>query len=67
MLPRNRSAYDSASEEIFNGLLSILTRFPTPQEREQVASYLKDRTDRPAAVSELAWALLSSNEFRFNH
>jgi hypothetical protein len=48
--------------------LSTLTRFPSPQERDDVATFLKDRTaDRAAAIGELAWALLSSNEFRFNH
>jgi hypothetical protein len=53
------------SEELY---LSVLTRLPTPQEREQVAAFMKDRTsDRAAAAGELAWALLSSNEFRFNH
>ena len=39
-------------------------------ERAEVASYLAGRPDpkeRPAAVRELAWALLASTEFRFNH
>lgn len=48
--------------------LSVLTRRPTADERAAVAAYLKDRPkDRPAAVQELAWALMSSSEFRFNH
>ena len=48
--------------------LSALTRFPSEEERNDVAEYLKDRTsDRAVAVGELVWALLSSNEFRFNH
>ena len=47
--------------------LSILTRQPTDAEKEGVATFLKDRTDRPAAVGEMIWALASSNEFRFNH
>lgn len=48
--------------------LSTLTRFPTEAERSDVASHLHDRSaDRPTAVGELVWALLSSNEFRFNH
>ena len=53
------------AEELY---LSILTRLPTQEERDDVAAYLKDRADdRPAAVGELIWALVSSNEFRFNH
>ena len=47
--------------------LSILIRQPTGDEKDSVAAFLKDRTDRPAAVAEMIWALASSNEFRFNH
>ncbi len=48
--------------------LSVLTRLPTQEEKDQTAGYLKDRaSDRPAAISELVWALVSCNEFRFNH
>ncbi|HTN75991.1 MAG TPA: DUF1549 domain-containing protein [Pirellulaceae bacterium] len=53
------------AEELY---LSTLTRFPSEEERQDVANYLKDRAaDRAVAVGELVWALLSSNEFRFNH
>ncbi len=56
-------------EEIADELyLSILTRPPTADERREVADYLKDRpADRPGALKDLAWALLASAEFRFNH
>jgi hypothetical protein len=48
--------------------LSVLTRPPTAEEAGEVAAYLKERQgDRPAALGELAWALLTSAEFRFNH
>lgn len=48
--------------------LSVLTRRPTDAELKAVTAYLKDRTkDRTAAIQELAWALMSSSEFRFNH
>jgi hypothetical protein len=48
--------------------LSILTRRPVEEERKEVAVYLQDRSkDRLAALQELAWALLASAEFRFNH
>jgi hypothetical protein len=57
---------DSAvAEELF---LSVLTRLPTEEERKEIADYLKGRTqDRGAALEEMAWALLASAEFRFNH
>jgi hypothetical protein len=34
-----------------------------------VAAYLEERTQahRAAAIQELAWSLLTSAEFRFNH
>ncbi len=48
--------------------LSILTRRPTQEEAVAVAEYLKSRADnRAAAIQELAWGLLASAEFRFNH
>jgi hypothetical protein len=48
--------------------LSVLTRYPTGEERKEVADYLAERAaDRGAALQELAWALLTSAEFRFNH
>ncbi len=48
--------------------LSILTRFPTDAESEEVAKYLSlPETDKRNAVQEMAWALLTSTEFRFQH
>lgn len=48
--------------------LSVLTRPPGDDERRDVAEYLKGRDqDRAAALQELAWALLATAEFRFNH
>jgi Protein of unknown function (DUF1549)/Protein of unknown function (DUF1553) len=48
--------------------LSLYTRRPTGEERAEVGRYLADRgKDRVSALQELAWALLTSTEFRFNH
>ena len=55
---------DAVADELF---LSVLTRRPTAEERQDVADALKARPDRPAALAELVWALLASAEFRFNH
>jgi hypothetical protein len=47
--------------------LSVLTRFPTAAETADVASHLADRKDKPVAIQELIWGLVTSVEFRFNH
>lgn len=53
------------AEELF---LSVLSRFPSQEEIDDVARFLKENgADRSAAVQELAWALIASAEFRFNH
>jgi hypothetical protein len=53
------------AEELY---LSVLTRYPTTEEQKEVADYLaRHVSDRPVALQELAWALLASAEFRFNH
>lgn len=49
--------------------LAVLTRRPTAQESADVAAYLAERgaEQRSVAVPEMIWALLTSNEFRFQH
>ncbi|MED5448209.1 MAG: hypothetical protein VYA62_08300, partial [Planctomycetota bacterium] len=53
-------------EELY---LSVLTRLPTKEEVADVGAYLNERPKekRSAAIQEIAWALLTSAEFRFNH
>ena len=55
-------------EELADELyLSVFSRQPTPAEVEAVDGYLKRRNaERPAAIQEMAWALLTSAEFRFH-
>lgn len=54
-----------AAEDLY---LTILSRGPTDIETAEVAAYLAARpNEKPACVQELAWALLTSAEFRFNH
>ncbi len=56
---------NAVAEELY---LSVLTRMPTDEERKEVADYLRGHAgDRPTALRELAWALVASAEFRFNH
>lgn len=53
------------SEELY---LTVFSRKPTAPEVADVAAYLAARPmDRPVAIQELAWGLISSAEFRFNH
>jgi hypothetical protein len=55
----------AVAEELY---LGVLTRQPTAEERKETADFLTQRAaDRPAAIQDLAWALLASAEFRFNH
>ncbi len=47
--------------------VTVFSRPPSPAETARVAEYLAARAmDRPAAIRELIWALLTSAEFRFN-
>ena len=60
-LPDNKALAD----ELY---LSVLSRKPTDGELVAVNTYLTARpTDKPVAVAEMAWGLISSTEFRFNH
>lgn len=53
------------AEELY---LSVLSRMPSAEERKEVAAYLTRRSaERVPALQDLAWALLTSAEFRFNH
>lgn len=48
--------------------LALFSRYPDTEEKAVVATALGGRTaDRPTAIAELLGAMLSSNEFRFNH
>lgn len=44
-----------------------LSRLPTNRESAAIQSRLADSPDVPAALTDLFWALLNSNEFVFNH
>ena len=53
------------AEELY---LTVLCRRPAVEEIEEVVRYLATRpSEKSAAVQELAWSLLASAEFRFNH
>jgi hypothetical protein len=53
------------AEELY---LNILTRLPRAEEIQDVTDYLSQRKEeRDQAIQEIAWALLTSAEFRFQH
>ncbi|MFM7058678.1 MAG: DUF1549 domain-containing protein [Planctomycetota bacterium] len=60
----NIESPQSLAEELW---LSVLSRFPDDAEKEFVRGYLRQQTDKPAAVSNLIWSLLASTEFCLNH
>ncbi|MGD9647118.1 MAG: DUF1549 domain-containing protein [Pirellulales bacterium] len=68
LLARSAALADTSAqvEEIY---LSVLTRRPDAEERAIAVETLNSRPaeQRPAALEELAWALLASAEFRLNH
>jgi hypothetical protein len=46
----------------------VLSRRPAAEEIAELTAFLQARAqDRPAAIQECIWALLASDEFRFNH
>ncbi|MCR9201374.1 MAG: DUF1549 domain-containing protein [Planctomycetaceae bacterium] len=54
----------AAAKELY---LSVLSRPPTDEETTDVVEYLKQSRNTAQAVRELAWGLLTSAEFRFQH
>jgi len=52
---------DGLADELY---LSIFTRLPDAEERKEVADFL---TAKRGTLANLAWALVASTEFRFNH
>jgi len=56
---------DRLAEELY---LSVLTRFPSDEETQELTEFLQSHDDnRQRAVGELMWALLASTEFCVNH
>jgi len=52
--------------------LAVLSRPATLDEQREIANFLTETVGeeagkRPAALAELVWAMITSNEFRFNH
>ena len=55
----------AAADEV---CLAVFSRPASDDEKADIAGFLEVPAEqRPQAVAELIWALLSSSEFRFNH
>ena len=55
---------DQTFDEFLDGLYwSALTRAPTEQERLSLGAYVDKAENRRAALTDIAWAVLNSNEF----
>jgi len=64
-LVRETSDEGRLIEELY---LIFFSRFPSADEKRASMTYLaKDKAHRRQAVEDLAWSLLNSLEFRFNH
>ncbi len=59
--------HDGAAELVEALYVAMLSRRPTSDERRTGTRYLADSETRGAGAEDLAWALLNSPEFLFNH
>ena len=55
---------EQLTEELY---LAFFGRQPTLDERQVASEHLRKHTDRQRALEDLAWSMLNSMEFLFNH
>jgi len=55
------------AEVIRSLYITVLSRPPTAVELKNMREFLVSQPDRPDAIAQLVWALLSCNEFLINH
>ena len=70
LIPRLMKEHESAATIIELLYIRILTRKPTPIELQAMLDLSPDSPDERARqkfFSSVAWALVNSNEFLFNH
>jgi hypothetical protein len=55
---------DQSTGEFLSDLYwAALSRSPSPEEQAAMAGYIESRSDRRAALQDVTWAILNSNEF----
>jgi hypothetical protein len=65
---RRLAAAGKSNEEIISELyLSAVCREPSPKELETSLAHIASKEDRLAAIEDICWALLNTNEFLFQH
>lgn len=57
----------SPAETLDHLYLTVLARYPRPEEKEQLLPVFAEETDRRAACEDIVWVLLNSKEFLYNH
>ena len=67
--PKLKTLLTKKDPEVLEELyLTTLSRPPTPDEQKRLTAYLTTKkSNRTQAVQDIAWALLNSKEFEFNH
>lgn len=61
------TATDPWEHKVERMFLSILTRPPSPAEREKFIAYLQSDPKKESLIEEALWVLVNLAEFRFNH
>ncbi|MFO0905206.1 MAG: DUF1549 and DUF1553 domain-containing protein [Pirellulales bacterium] len=62
-----QSSSDSVEKKIERLYLSVLTRRPTADETARAATFLAEGDGKQPRWQDVAWALMTCSEFRFNH
>ncbi len=57
-----------SDSDIFEELyLRTVSRYPTPQERDELAGFVEGSGSRTSALEDIFWSLLNSKEFLYQH
>jgi hypothetical protein len=59
--------YSDDGELVDELYLTFFSRFPSVEERTGAMEYLKGQASRVEAAEDLAWTMLNTLEFGFNH
>ena len=63
-LVKSKDPWEKRVDRLF---LSVLSRYPTDEERAKFVEYMKVEGRPDNRVKEAIWALMTCSEFRFNH
>ena len=63
----NKKPSKTPAEIVTPLYLTILSRFPTPEELNSISEYMESSSSSRNAVEDIAWALINTEEFLFRH